>query len=305
MVSHPGKPRHRRSIPKFALYGERSAPGQEILHIEDVRSRSQLYRWEIEPHVHTGLHQVLCLHEGRADVALDDWQGSVAGPAAIVAPPGVVHGFRFAPDTDGHVLTLSPRLLLEGDFQQVGQSFQTLFDSPGVIDLREQPADADRLRHQLAGLTAEFNSPDAADSPVIGWLARAVVWRLARMGERRDLMSSATDQQSLFTRYLMLIEAHYAEHWSMDDYAAKLGLSTQRLNRLVRAQRQCSALTLVHERLIREACRRLLYVAAPAASLSMELGFEDPAYFSRFFKRHTGMSPQQWRRSKQGAPASD
>ncbi len=288
----------RRSIPQFALYGERSAPGQEILHIEDVRSRSLLYRWEIEPHVHTGLHQVLCLYEGRAEVALDDWKGAVVGPSAIVVPPGVVHGFRFAPETEGHVLTLSPRLLLEGDLQQVRQSFQALFDAAAVIDLREQPADAARLRHQLDGLTAEFASPGMADSPVIGWLARAVVWRLARMGERRALNSPA-DHQGLFTRFLMLVEAHYADHWNMDDYAAKLGLSTQRLNRLVRSQRHCSALTLVHERLIREACRRLLYVAAPAASISLDLGFEDPAYFSRFFKRHTGLSPQQWRLTRQ------
>lgn len=294
--------RRRQAIPQFALYGETTALGQEMLHIEDVRSRSQLYKWEIEPHVHQGLHQVLCLHEGEAHVALDEWLGVVHGPAAIIAPPGVVHGFRFAPGTDGHVLTVSPRLLVEGDFQQVGQAFRSLFDAPGVIDLREQPADAARLRHQLAGLTAEFHSPDAGESPVIGWLARAVIWRLARIGERRQL-AGPTDQQGLFTRYLLLIEQHYTEHWSMEQYAARLGLSAQRLNRLVRAERGCSALTLVHERLVREACRRLLYVAAPAASLSIELGFEDPAYFSRFFKRHTGMSPQQWRQAHQADEA--
>lgn len=298
--------RHRRprhTIPRFALYGEADGLGQEMLHIEDVRSRSQLYRWEIEPHVHQGLHQVLCLHEGSAEVALDEWRGQVSGPAAIIAPPGVVHGFRFAPDTDGHVLTVSPALLLEGDFQQVGQAFRALFDAPGVIDLREQPADAERLRHQLAGLTAEFASPDAAESPVIGWLARAVIWRLARIGERRQ-PAHAAGQQGLFTRFLMLVEQHYTEHWHMDQYASRLGLSTQRLNRLVRAERGCSALDLVHERLTREACRRLTYVAAPAASLAMELGFEDPAYFSRFFKRRTGQSPQAWRQAHAASASS-
>jgi AraC family transcriptional regulator, transcriptional activator of pobA len=56
----------------------------------------------------------------------------------------------------------------------------------------------------------------------------------------------------------------------------------------------------VHERLTREACRRLVYIAAPAASLAAELGFDDPAYFSRFFKRRTGLSPHRWRTAHRG-----
>ena len=56
-----------------------------------------------------------------------------------------------------------------------------------------------------------------------------------------------------------------------------------------------SALAFVHERVLREACRRLIYIAAPVSTLAFELGFEDPAYFCRFFKRHTGLSPREYR----------
>lgn len=91
------------------------------------------------------------------------------------------------------------------------------------------------------------------------------------------------------------MEEHFLAHWSLAQYASRLGLSTARLNRLARAESGRPALELVHERLTREACRRLTYIAAPAASLAGELGFEDPAYFSRFFKRRTGMSPHRWR----------
>ena len=104
-------------------------------------------------------------------------------------------------------------------------------------------------------------------------------------------------QQALFTRFLMLVEAHFLQHWPLDQYASRLGLSTTRLNRLVRAESDRPALELVHERLTREACRRLVYIAAPVASLAGELGFEDPAYFSRFFKRRMGMSPHRWRQA--------
>lgn len=293
----------RSTIPSFALYGEAAAPGQELLHIEAVASRSRLYRWEISPHVHQGLYQVLWLQRGVAEVVLDEWVQRVQGPAAIVVPPAVVHGFRFAPDTEGLVLTLSARFLVEGEFQSVGESFRALFATPGVLDFSQDAAPADRLFALLRELAAEFAQPGSGDTPVPGWLARAVIWRLAQARAQGGQAAGARAHrhQALFTRFLLLVEQHFLEHWPLERYASRLGLSTQRLNRLTRAEAGRSALELVHERLTREACRRLVYIAAPAASLAGELGFEDPAYFSRFFKRRTGLSPQRWREAHRTA----
>lgn len=297
--------RPARDIPRFALYGEAATPGQELLHIEEVQSRSRLYHWEIDPHLHQGLYQILWIQAGSAEVGLDEWRAAVHGPAAIVVPPGVVHGFRFAPETDGRVLTLSARFLVEGEFQQVGEAFRALFAAPGVLHFSADDGEARRLDVQLSELAAESALPGSADSPVVLWLARAVVWRLARasaQGQRDGSGDSSHRHQALFTRFLLLVEEHFLEHWPMERYASRLGLSTQRLNRLVRAESGRSALELVHERLTREACRRLVYIAAPATSLALELGFEDPAYFSRFFKRRTGLSPQRWREAQRHAP---
>ncbi|MFD0668420.1 helix-turn-helix domain-containing protein [Ramlibacter sp. MAHUQ-53] len=291
----------RLQVPTFALYGEPLAgPGQELLHVEAVQSRSRLYRWEIDTHVHQGLYQVVWIAQGGAQVVLDAQREAVQGPAAIVVPPGVVHGFRFAPGTDGTVLTLSPRFLLEGDFQPAGEAFRDLFSSAGVV--RFEPGEAaDRLEALLHALGAEFTAPGAPDSPVVQWLARAVTWRLAQAQVRtpRSGDDATWRNQALFTRFTLLVEAHFQERWPLARYASRLGLSTARLNRLVRAEAGRSALEVVHERLTREACRRLAYIAAPAATLAAELGFEDPAYFNRFFKRRTGLTPQRWRKAHQ------
>jgi AraC family transcriptional activator of pobA len=83
-------------------------------------------------------------------------------------------------------------------------------------------------------------------------------------------------------------------------YADRLGLAPVRLNRLTRAETGQAALDLVHKRLAREACRRLTYNATPISKLAYELGFEDPAYFCRFFKRRTGRSPRDYRRETGG-----
>lgn len=285
------------AIPAFALYGEAAEPGQELLHIEEVRSRSSLYQWEISPHVHKGLYQVLWVQSGAVEVALDAVAQSLQGPLAIVVPPGVVHGFRFAPGTDGLVLTLSARFMVEGDFQSVGEAFRTVFASAAVLPMADDALAASRLNALLRNLADEFALPGSADSPVVLWLARSVVWHLARVrpatGDSRS--NRALHQRALFTRFLLLIEEHFLQHWSLERYSARMGLTTQRLNRLVRDVSGQSALEVVHERLTREACRRLMYIAAPVANLASELGFEDPAYFSRFFKKRTGQTPLQFR----------
>lgn len=313
-------------IPSFFLYGEAAAPGQELLHIEEVQSRSRLYHWEISPHVHQGLYQVLWLQRGQAEVMLDEWTHRVSDTAAIVVPPGVVHGFRFAPGTDGMVLTLSARFLVEGDFQSVGRAFQSLFVAPRVLRFAGDPSSASdvtaegagapvsedilaaqRLHALLVELAHEFAQPGASESPVPGWLARAVVWRLAQVCARHQEQQGERGHryQALFTRFLVLLEQHFLEHWPIERYASQLGLSTQRLNRLTRAECGRSALELIHERLTREACRRLTYIAAPVASLAIDLGFDDPAYFSRFFKRRTGVSPARWRQDRAPSPLAE
>jgi AraC family transcriptional activator of pobA len=275
----------------------------ELLHIEEVQSRSRLYHWEIDAHVHHGLYQVVWLRTGSAETVLDEWRGGVSGPAAILVPPGVVHGFRFAPGTDGWVLTLSARFLLEGELESAGKALGALFAGPVALRLQGAEAAVQRLDALFGELAIEFLQPGGPEAPVVVWLARAVVWRLAQVRaqaqERPAQGERAHRYQALFTRFLLLVEQHFLDHWTLSGYAARLGLSVPRLNRLARAASGRSALELVHQRLTREACRRLVYIAAPAANLAAELGFDDPAYFSRFFRRRTGMSPQQFRQAHQ------
>lgn len=295
----PGKLRDA-TIPAFALYGEDAAPGNEVLHIEEVRARSSLYQWEISPHLHKGLYQLLWVQSGALDVQLDARVQHVQGPVAIVVPPGVVHGFRFAPETDGLVLTLGARFMVEGEFQPVGEAFCALYEAAAVLPMADDTALAARLSALLHNLVAEFHVPAAADVPVLPWLARSVVWLLTQLRPARSdaRADRALRNRRVFTRFLQLLEQHLLEQWSLEQYAARLGLPTQRLNRLAREVSGHSALEVVHERLTREACRRLIYTAAPVGNIAGELGFEDAAYFSRFFKRRMGKTPLAFRQER-------
>ncbi|MDD0838436.1 helix-turn-helix domain-containing protein [Curvibacter sp. HBC61] len=306
----PAPARRRFStLPAFALYGEAGSPGAALLHIESIESRSRLYDWEIDAHVHQGLHQVLWLRSGRVEAVLDESRSLCEGPAALLIPPGVAHAFRFSSDSDGHVLTVNAHLLADGEAAGMGEALQQLFAQPRTLPLAADSPDVSRLQPLFEALHAENSADDAAEAPVPLWLARAVVWRLAQLGRRGAAESGErprpSRRQALYTRWVVLLESHYREHWPVSRYAEQLGLSSERLNRMVAAETGRNAQQLLHARLAREACRRLVHIAAPVSRIAFDLGFEDPAYFCRFFKRHTGQSPRAYRLQAQGLAAAE
>ena len=289
------RPDRNTTIPAFRLYGESSGMAVEALHVEPIQSRSSLYAWEIDAHTHRGLHQVLWVASGPATIALDERRETLQGPLAVVIPPGVVHEFRFSEQTDGHVLTFDPAAMIEGDLPAMGEAMDTLFATARILTAE---AEALRFGQMMTTLACEFAAPGAAGAPVPVWLARAAVWLLAGRSarEERGREGNGRARQTLFTRFLALVEAHFRAHWPLTRYADALGITPERLNRLVKSETGQLALELVQERLTREACRHLTYIAAPISRLAWELGFEDPAYFCRFFKRQTGQTPRDFRR---------
>lgn len=105
----------------------------------------------------------------------------------------------------------------------------------------------------------------------------------------------ASPEQSDYLRFLELVEEQYKERPSIADVARALQLSTKRLYATTAAARGLSPGKVIDHRLILEAKRRLVHSSEPVSSIAFSLGFTDPAYFARFFRKHTGQSPRSFR----------
>ncbi|MFI4914566.1 MAG: helix-turn-helix domain-containing protein [Steroidobacterales bacterium] len=296
-----------KTVPSYALYGEqRSDVAGERLHIEDIQARSRKYSWEITAHTHRGLCQCVFVAAGPVAANVDDVHAELRGPAFAIVPPGAVHAFRFSESTTGYVLTVAPQSLFDGNDEASQASFRALFAVPHVLALDSGAADADvaaelagRLQRLFERLLEEFRQPGGAGSPVCVWLGRSVLWLIGHELLRRHQLGDAHRHHGYFARFQSLLEKHYREHWPVSRYAHSTGMTEGRLNRLCRVHGGRSAFELLQERLALEARRRLTYVAMPVAQVATELGFADPAYFCRFFKRRAGISPRQFRRRLQ------
>jgi len=292
----------RSEIPVFSLYGEAGGVAPEFIHVEDIRSRSERYRWEISEHRHHGLFQLLLLSEGAADVTLERRRRHAQAPCAIALPSGVTHAFRFAPGAKGYVLTIEESTLAHAPGG--GAHPAALLDTAVLIDLATAPDKAQRLAALFEQIALEFHEGGAATDAVLQWLTSAALAIVLRLNADAARGTGAARDIAAFHRFRALVETHLADHWPAPRYAETLGVSESRLNRICRAAAGKSALEVVQDRLTLEARRRLIHVAGPVSSLAYELGFEDPAYFWRFFKRRTGMTPREFRRRHEGGGAA-
>ncbi len=106
-----------------------------------------------------------------------------------------------------------------------------------------------------------------------------------------------TEERALILteRFLELVEAHYLTISSVADYAAMLHITTNHLVEIVTRTMGQPAGVIVRERLLLEAEHLLGSSDLPVAEIAASLNFEDPAYFGRYFKKHTGFSPSDFK----------
>jgi len=293
----------RRKVPSFSLYGEHAAPDAagDLLHIEDIQSRSRKYLWRIATHRHTALSQCVLVTAGPVSVVLEESSASFQGPALVVIPAGSIHSFQFRPDTQGYVLTVNLQRLLSITSPAHHGPIEALFAVPRAIDLALNGSLAVRAAQQLECLLQEFRQPQRSAEPVGSWLACCVLWTVA-MGTHAVVQADMHSSQDLdrLRQFRLLLEDHYAQHWPVERYARQLGLSETSLNRLCRRVTGGTGFDLIQERLALEARRRLLYLQSSVSGIAGELGFKDSAYFCRFFRRHSGASPNEFRRRHGG-----
>jgi AraC family transcriptional regulator, transcriptional activator of pobA len=111
-------------------------------------------------------------------------------------------------------------------------------------------------------------------------------------------MTNHTSKHLQILKFKKLIRANYITLKKVKDYAALMHITPLYLNELIKGITGFTASYWIQMEIILEAKRRLFYLDKDVKQISFDLGFEDFAYFSRFFKRHAGMTPSEFRKQK-------
>jgi len=279
-------------VPSYHRYGEKdSADKIELVHCHALFSRISEQNWEIRPHRHHQLWQFFLVDEGELNAQLEFEQFTLIGPALVVVPVGKVHGFSYGEGARGTMISVSDGFL-RGALERGGATSLPRWSvAIRLIDL-EQHAES---RGQLRGLFSAVEREVAQRRPgfllALGALMQLLFVQFDRTDVSSDVRKPMDDQALCFERFRELVVQNMKRHLPIGEYCRHLGVGERRLNRICRALVGESPLSYIHRQIVEEAQRYLVHTAMPITSIGYELGFEDSAYFSRFFKKHTGVSP--------------
>ena len=278
-------------VPVFKLYGEERAwPTPDLIHCESIAERSRQHGWEIRAHLHSDLVQVLYIQSGHAQVEIDGQVCRLDQAAAQVVPALCVHAFHFSEDIQGHVLTLAQPLV---------EHLGVALEQPPLSGSARYPAAAHRGRLDVLfdTLAHEYGHHEVGRELMLQSLISALLVWLARqaLADQQGEAQLSDRGRKHLRRFQALIEQHYRSHQSLDWYASQMGLSVAHLNSLCRRLAGQSGLQVIHQRLLLEAKRNLVYTSMTIAQVADSLGFSEAAYFSRFFRRGAGISPKDFR----------
>jgi AraC family transcriptional activator of pobA len=285
-----------KDVPSYGLYGEslvNTEPG--LVHIEDISDRSKELDWVISAHRHAQLMQILCIFEGSAEVKLDGKASELGQNCFVTIPSSVVHGFKFEPNIKGFVLTLD-NSIIDPDrstaFKHIINQHQ-----PEVIQAQISDPEYQRFLQYAELIKQEANQQRHDQNDAMTALAQLAVISVYRMIETQQINNIRGEEKShTLTRFRQLLDEHYREHWSVNQYADQLHVSVSTLSRLCQNFAGESPKAIIQKRILADARRRLMYTRQSIEYIAHNLGFKDQAYFSRFFKKIQGQTPAAYRK---------
>lgn len=284
-------------IPHYFLYGERS-PSEALQHVHIVSLEESLpkHHWEIHPHRHDNLHQLLIVRQGNVLTRVEERNRKENGPCLLSIPPTKVHGFVHQPDVKGLIVTITQSFLRHLFDETERKALSHLFLQPLVA--RPEPGSeiAGSIDYLIPQLLVEYRSVASQQASMIGAYLKILFILLHRAIEAVPLTNLQQGSKTQhFEQFMGLLEDHYIEHWSVAEYACAMNMTTAKLNQLCQNHSGQNALSIIHERLLTEAKRQLIYTQLSAKEIAYKLGFKDTGYFSRFFSRKCDTTPGKFR----------
>lgn len=241
-----------------------------------------------KPHKHDGYFELICIAEGEGfhQVEMDTFP--IQAPELYFLNPNQVHCWQFTAIPKGYVLLFKEEFfgpVLEAPILNLIRNMDTI--------TRISLADHLTLVTLFEEMRKEFENPTPLTKDVISGYLRAVFARILQLSQLKEEGPKQGD--SLFRKFQKLLGEKCPEYHLVSDFASLLNTTPQNLNAVSRKFSNKSAGEHLANQLSLEAKRYILHTDLSMNEIADRLAFNDASYFTKFFKKQTGLTPLQFR----------
>jgi AraC family transcriptional regulator, transcriptional activator of pobA len=270
---------------------------ERYFYLSPLAQHLQEHLFIQKPHKHS-FYILLFITRGAGTHTIDFREYAVAPGRVFCMTPGQVHSWELSDDTDGFVIFFTP------EYYQQGFPARKLYRYPFFNTLLQQPCltllpggEAPCL-DIIQKMSRELAGRELMQADMLRHYLDMLLILLARSYESPSRPAPApAGMLSLLQVLENLIDQHYPEHRPVGFYADALHLTAKQLNDLCRRSLNKTSTELIQDRILLEARRLLVHSDLTSSQIAAELGYLDTPYFFRFFKKHLGCTPEQFRQA--------
>ncbi|MCC3159772.1 AraC family transcriptional regulator [Hymenobacter sp. 15J16-1T3B] len=266
----------------------------QLFQLRELGLPADCQQWQHQP-----AHSVLWIREGAGRCEMAAGAAPFAARTLLFCPPH--QPFRLLPAEGTTLRGVALHFGLDFCCPESGAAddSELLFRAAaGPVVLHVDAAAEAALAHVVAMLREELLRPALAQDDMLRAYLRILLIRASRLRQEQVAATWCGSPVPLVLQQLeKLIEQHYHQKHTSADYADLLNLTPKTLAKLVRVHYRRTLTEVIQARIVLEAKRLLFWTNKSVKEIAFALGFNDPYYFSRFFKNTTSLAPQQYRRA--------
>lgn len=215
--------------------------------------------------------------------------------AVFLLKPGQIHHWELSEDIDGYIFFHSKSFFDLNYTNRSVNDFPFYYSSQNPPLLQLKKTQLNTIFGYFKNINEEYSRNRLLKQQKIISLTDLLYTDLSRIYLDSEPKYTEPYKNTERVKQLeQLIDTRYKEIKLASEYADMMHLSSKHLNRIVRKTLNKTTSDLITERIILEAQRLLIHSKGSLSDISFELGYEDYAYFSRFFKKKTGYTPSQF-----------
>lgn len=277
------------------IYGNSSIDMvREIIHITPMEITGKRHQWYIKPHVHNDLFQIFVVESGTLELVINDKSQIVESVSFFSIPKNISHGLRMNADTKGWVISLYDKSL-----ENMLKFDTDIINTMDKIHISKLEDDDQLINNALTTIRKcidEYYSNLPGKQHALQHLVGMMLLRLYRIFVTSSVVQLSDSRNEIYyRRFVQIIKEFKSFKISVEDYASHLDISSGHLNRICKDVCGVSPKDVIIKFFIDEAKIYLRNFEMSIAEIAFELDIEDPAYFTRLFKKRTELTPKQFR----------